>query len=83
MCDAMAAEQTPNEVLYEAIPHLRELADCPCGCNDRTEIWACVIHLNDRAKWTRERIADWLETLDQDLQFKLPESPENTEGNVE
>lgn len=29
-----------------------------------------VVHLNDYAKWTREEIADWLDTLDVDLSLK-------------
>jgi len=29
-----------------------------------------IINLNDYHKWTREAIADWLETLDVDLRFK-------------
>lgn len=29
-----------------------------------------IINLNDSYKWTREQIADWLETLDIDLRFK-------------
>lgn len=32
-----------------------------------------VMHLNDDHKWTREEIADWLDTLDVDLAFKSPE----------
>lgn len=35
-----------------------------------------VIELNDRHKWTRERIADWLDTLDIDISFKIKESNE-------
>lgn len=34
---------------------------------------ATIIHLNDAHRWTREEIADWLETLDHDLTFKTPE----------
>jgi hypothetical protein len=29
-----------------------------------------IIHLNDEHKWSRERIADWLDTLPVDLSFK-------------
>lgn len=32
-----------------------------------------VVHLNDHHKWSREQIADWLETQDWDLQFATPE----------
>lgn len=30
-----------------------------------------IISLNDDYKWTRERIADWLDTLDEQPKFKL------------
>lgn len=30
-----------------------------------------VVNLNDTHRWTRERIADWLETLDVDLRFPV------------
>ena len=39
-----------------------------------------IIHLNDQHGWTRERIADWLETLDHDLRFKVPGGGEE-DGN--
>jgi hypothetical protein len=32
-----------------------------------------IIELNDRHKWTREAIADWLDSLDIDLRFKTKE----------
>lgn len=32
-----------------------------------------IIHLNDHHRWTREAIAEWLETLDHDLTFKTLE----------
>lgn len=33
-----------------------------------------IIRLNDRDKWTREQIADWLESLDVDITFKTKEN---------
>ncbi len=36
----------------------------PCPLSDR------IMHLNDSHRWTREQIADWLDTLDVDLTFK-------------
>lgn len=72
---------TSDKALRAAIPALEERVTCPCGeCETPGRIWGTIIHLNDKARWTREQIADWLETLDQDLQFTLPEIPENTEG---
>ena len=46
-----------------------------------------VIHLNDSHHWSREQIADWLDTLDADLRFgtEAPEVPagEYAHGVVE
>lgn len=78
-------EVAPAQPLVESIPDLLNKVTCPCKDKCVTsdgpkQIWQMVIHLNDKERWTREQIADWLETLDADLQFKLPESPEITEG---
>jgi hypothetical protein len=46
-----------------------------------TEQWAvrdAIINLNDVHTWTREQIADWLDTLDVDLRFKTPEDKQLT-----
>lgn len=40
-----------------------ELAPCP-ACGSEFGIVGHVMHLNDTHKWTRERIADWIETLE-------------------
>lgn len=37
-----------------------------------------IISLNDGSQWTREQIADWLDTLDVDLRFKTPEDKQLT-----
>lgn len=44
---------------------------CKCGMTPAT-VKDVVIHLNDGEKWTRERIADWLDTLDLNLRFPTP-----------
>jgi hypothetical protein len=46
--------------------------DCVTGTSTygtplHTTVWSMIQHLNDRHKWKREDIADWLETLDLDL----------------
>ena len=43
------------------------------GCGWEDSVWNMIQHLNDDHKWGRERIADWLDTLDLDLEFRLPE----------
>lgn len=30
-----------------------------------------IVHLNDHHKWTREQIADWVESQDLDLRFEV------------
>lgn len=45
-----------------------------CGMvNADIGLYRLVQHLNDYHMWTREAIADWLETLDIDLRFKSKE----------
>jgi hypothetical protein len=39
----------------------------PCGCTPyqlRFSLVTAITHLNDAHRWTRERIADWVETLE-------------------
>ncbi len=62
--------------LTEAIPALEQKVTRPPGCT-----WTCgdhrlihyIIWLNDRDGWSRERIADWLDTLNVDLRFNPTE----------
>lgn len=47
----------------------KTLAPCP-GCSDGAHWWitTAVMHLNDMHHWTRERIADWVETIENQQQ---------------
>lgn len=49
-------------------------AKSPCKCEvakaGLVNLGQVVIHLNDTHQWTRDRIADWLDTLDIDLSAK-------------
>ena len=62
-----------------ACPQLNPDADpattdfCVVDC---ITLWGLIIHLNDQHEWSRERIADWLESLDVDLRMKDVESVE-------
>lgn len=62
--------------LSQYIPDLHNAAKtfkCP-GCCMQDTLWSLIQHLNDTEAWSREKIADWLETLDGvDLQFKIKE----------
>lgn len=56
----------------DSMPGLKEMVKHPVlPYHDSLEI--VIISLNDHHGWTREQIADWLETLDIDLTFKTPE----------
>jgi len=79
--------------LVKAIPALKTAkAKCPvrknkgktfCSMPRTNYVVNLVVHLNDTHKWTREAIADWLETLDCDLSFQNPESEEADEHHGE
>lgn len=60
--------------MAEQLPGVKQRVRCPCGsCNKQTfplPLRQVIIHLNDSEKWTRNQIADWLESLDIDLEFK-------------
>lgn len=73
------------------IPGIGDFVASPCNCKPfKRAIWGMIQHLNDVHHpthgdgksddlWSRERIADWLETLDADLvldpDYKAPAPP--------
>jgi hypothetical protein len=66
----------PNEIQHYAkdprvdkLPGLREIVRNP-ATNEPMMLERAIINLNDIQKWTREAIADWLETLDIDISFR-------------
>lgn len=65
-----------GDVLAGVLPGLSTRVTCP-ACTSvalRPTVRDAVIHLNDSHRWTREAIADWLDTLDADLAFPMPET---------
>lgn len=67
--------ETIDSILADAIPGFHEMKQrCPAvGCMSTSPyLRDAIIHLNDAHEWPRERIADWLDTLDHDLTFKVP-----------
>ncbi len=49
-------------IAAEWIPLMGTPSTCPeCGKRDP---WLTVPHLNDRHRWTRSQIADWVETVE-------------------
>lgn len=64
-------ETTPvyeGQRLHETLPALREYVKHPVTKN-RDSLQRVIIDLNDTWKWPREKVADWLDTLDLDLRF--------------
>lgn len=57
------------------VPGLDAIVKHPAGDIANT-VSAVIISLNDRHGWSRERIADWLDTLDVDLRFPATDDAE-------
>lgn len=67
--------------LYNTGQNLSSLSKQLPGVNEHVKhpvdgtigtLWYIIQNLNDSHKWTRNRIADWIETLDIDTEFKEP-----------
>lgn len=57
--------------LKNMLPDLKgKYYTCP-QCDQELTLFDMIMHLNDDHQKTREEIADWLETLDADLTFKV------------
>lgn len=57
--------------LSKQLPGVKEYVKHPVTGTIGT-LWYTIQNLNDNYKWTRNRIADWIETLDIDTEFKEP-----------
>lgn len=58
----------PIGELKKIIPNIGTNVETPCLCGVAAmDICHVVMHLNDQHEWSREKIADWLDTLDVDL----------------
>lgn len=60
--------------LTEMFPYILNVAPCPvngCFLRDQTIVDVIVAHLNDDHLWTREQIADWLESEEEKLGYVL------------
>jgi hypothetical protein len=73
----MYTETAEQDRLLELLPGLKDEVTCPV-CKDTEDefeemLWDIIQHLNDIHKWTRESIADWLDTLDADITFPIGE----------
>jgi hypothetical protein len=75
-----ATYYSETKIFRDLIPGFSKMKQpCPvksCKATDIEFLQDTIIHLNDHHKWKRERVAEWLETLDHDLTFKTPEEME-------
>jgi hypothetical protein len=70
--------------IEQACPGLEENVQPPCDCYiefyQDAVLSAAIMHLNDKHAWTREKIADWLDSLDIDLTVNLDDEPTHPKG---
>jgi hypothetical protein len=70
------SKKNPKDDLEALIPGMSLVVRCPANkrpvlhCDKSGVIGWLVIHLNDSHKWSFDRIAHWLESLDVDLTFQ-------------
>lgn len=64
-----------GRLLSKVLPALAlEQVSSPCDhVIWRGDLQSIIVHLNDNHQWTREQIADWLDSLDVDLTFPVPD----------
>lgn len=56
---------TVTDMAADSWPFLNDKVGLPCGCDSTDWAWKDVItHLNDSHEWTREAIADWVQTIE-------------------
>jgi hypothetical protein len=55
-----------GDQLGTVFPGIHQKLNCP-DCGAYTQLYYILVDLNDDHGWTREQIADWLETLDIDI----------------
>lgn len=79
-----SSDDPPPEYDYEEqekvrylLPDLDNRKACPEDCDHTDSVWQIVQHLNDYHQWSREEIADWLETLDINITFPIGEENGN------
>lgn len=66
----------PIANLKRFCPALDEVVKYPQGDRSRSmRLEEAIIRLNDVEKWPREKIADWLESLDLDLAVNVEDVP--------
>lgn len=72
--EAVGASNAASFVTCIVWPWTGTLHNCPVGCDanqiypgaNKSCVTTIVVHLNDVHHWTRERIADWVESIEPD-----------------
>lgn len=76
----MSTMRNAGQSITETVKEFH-IKQCPCGkaCaySKGADLSRMIIHLNDNKQWTRERIADWLDTLDEQPVFHPGEGIRN------
>lgn len=73
-CEAVGKDINDWDMLNTEFPLLDALACCPvAGCRDAGDLCDIVYHLNDQHEWSREQIADHVETIENQQADMLPE----------
>lgn len=74
-CNATTNKSFDPSSLARLLPGVDNIVKNPI---DGTEarLWGIVIYLNDIERWTREQIADWIETLDEVPSFEVKDETE-------
>lgn len=62
------------ERLARELPGMNEVAQCPVCLNSDT-LFINIQHINDKHKWPREAIADWLDSLADEGKINIDFSP--------
>lgn len=62
------SEQEHYDQVRALFPYMQSRATCP-ACPLRLTLFIITYHLNDDHRWTREAIADWLESEEEKLVF--------------
>ena len=68
---ATGESRSAEAIVIQTFPALSQLVKNPVT-GRQASLKATIIKLNDTHKWSREKIADWLETLDLDINAKDP-----------
>lgn len=68
------SRQSLSQMSYK-LPGANNVVEHPIN-KQKYYLRSAIMSLNDEYKWTRERIADWLEALDMDLRFTLTDDSE-------